>query len=173
MQDEEKDEEEEEEEREEAVSEFNTLFNRLMKSARTHAGAPSRKAGRPQEAEPVREEEELLEEGLVRARTMEDLESLVHDGAAEETAVSVSHPAGTDTASAPRSKEKRKEIDPSEVLTKDANVIKVPLAPTLLEGDDGEEEEVSPGTKARLLLQPFPALRPGFFPLKKNERASR
>lgn len=134
------------------MSEFNTLFNRLMKNTSTHTQPPQlHKVSRAREAESECEEEELLDEGLVRARTMEDLEALVHDGTAEEAAVSVSHPASVETPSEPHSK-KKKEIDPSEVLTKHANMIKVPLAPTLLEGDDGEEEEVSPGVKTRLLL---------------------
>lgn len=146
-------EEEEEEEQEEVVSEFNTLFNRLMKGARTPTEPPV-KASRAQEAELVlEEEEELLDEGPVRTRTMEDLEALVHDGAAEETAVCVSRPALVDTASEPHSsKKKKKEIDPSEVLTKDANVITVPLVPTLVEGDEAEEEEVRRGVKSHPLL---------------------
>lgn len=147
---EEEKEDEEEEEQEEVVSEFNTLFNRLIKSVRTPTEPPPGKAGQTREL--VHEEEGLLDEGLVRACTMEDLEALVHDGIAEETAVSVSHAAGLDMASEPQSKKKKKEIDPSEVLTKDANVIKVPLAPALVEGDEGEEEEVSEGMKTRLLL---------------------
>lgn len=143
------------------MSEFNTLFNRLMKStcAPTGPPPPPGKASRAQEVEPVQEEEEeLLDEGLVRACTMEDLEALVHDGTARDTVVSVTHVASTDTASEPHSKKKKTEIDPSEVLTKNANVIKVPLAPKLVEGDEGEEEEVSRGMKTRLLLHLHPVL---------------
>lgn len=142
-------EEDEEEEEEEVVSEFNTLFNRLMKSTRTptEPPPPQGRASRMREAELAHDEEGLLDETPVRACTMEDLEALVHHGTAEETAASASHAAGVDTSSEPRSEKekKKKEIDPSEVLTKDANVITVPLAPTLVEGEEGEEEEVSRG----------------------------
>ncbi|XP_058239511.1 U3 small nucleolar RNA-associated protein 14 homolog A isoform X2 [Hemibagrus wyckioides] len=132
-------EEEEEEEEQEVVSEFNTLFNRLMKNSRTsmEPPPPPGKPARTEEVELEQEEEALLDEGLVRARTMEDLEGLVHDGIAEESVASVPHAASVDAASEPHSRRK-KEIDPREVLTKDANVIKVPLAPTLLEGEEEE-----------------------------------
>lgn len=138
--------EEEEEEQEAVVSEFNTLFNRLMKNARTSTKPPV-KARQPEEAALEHADEGLLDEVPVRVRTMEDLEALVHDGTVEESLPSVSHATGVDATSEPRSteeekkKKKKKEIDPSEVLTKDANMIKVPLAPTLLEGEEGEEEE--------------------------------
>ncbi|KAI5615751.1 U3 small nucleolar RNA-associated protein 14-like A [Silurus asotus] len=139
--DEEEEEDDEEEEQEEIVSEFNTLFNRLMKRPQKRTEPPSRKATQVQEAELLHEEEGLLDEGLVHARTVEDLEDLGHDGIVEKEAVSGSYAASVDTASEPHGKKKRKEIDPSEVLTKNANAIKVPLAPTLVEGDEGEEEE--------------------------------
>ncbi|KAF4072823.1 hypothetical protein AMELA_G00251930 [Ameiurus melas] len=160
VQEEETAEEDEEEEEEEVVSEFNTLFNRLMKSTRTPTEPPPQgKASRTQEAELAHDEEGLLDEGPVRARTMEDLEALVHDGSAEETAASASRAAGVDTSSEPQSekkntKEKKREIDPSEVLTKDANVITVPLAPTLVEGEEGEEEE-GPSTQMSIIKEAF------------------
>ncbi|KAF7688455.1 hypothetical protein HF521_013262 [Silurus meridionalis] len=138
---EEEEENDEEEEQEEIVSEFNTLFNRLMKRPQKRTEPPSRKVTQVQEAELIHEEEGLLDEGLVHARTVEDLEDLGHDGIVEKEAVSGSYAASVDTASEPHGKKKRKEIDPSEVLTKNANAIKVPLAPTLVEGDEGEEEE--------------------------------
>ncbi|XP_060719092.1 U3 small nucleolar RNA-associated protein 14 homolog A [Tachysurus vachellii] len=138
VQNEAEEEEEEEEEQEEVVSEFNTLFNRLMNTRTATEPPPAGKAAHVEEAELTHEEEGLLDEGLVRARTMEDLEALVHDGIAEESVVAVPHAASVDTASEPRST-KKKEIDLSEVLTKDANVIKVPLAPTVQEGDEEEE----------------------------------
>lgn len=141
------------------MSEFNSLFNRLMKSARTPTEPPPGKAGQTQEVELVHEEEGLLDEGLVHARTMEDLEALEHDGIVKEMAVSVSHAAGSDTASEPHSTKKKKEIDPSEVLTKDAAVIKVALVPTLVEGDEGEEEEVSEGMKTPFMFSTFPQSR--------------
>lgn len=158
VQEEEMVEEDEEEEEEEVVSEFNTLFNRLMKSTRTptEPPPPQGRASRMREAELAHDEEGLLDETPVRACTMEDLEALVHHGTAEETAASASHAAGVDTSSEPRSEKekKKKEIDPSEVLTKDANVITVPLAPTLVEGEEGEEEE-GPSTQMSIIKEAF------------------
>uniref|UniRef100_A0A8B9HB39 UTP14C small subunit processome component n=1 Tax=Astyanax mexicanus TaxID=7994 RepID=A0A8B9HB39_ASTMX len=130
----EEEEEEEEEEAEEVVSEFNSLFNRLMKSNTTPA-VPDQNEG-----------EELLDEGLVRVQTMEDLEALRKDRT-NEANQEASVPA-TDTPTAPESaseppnkkKRRRKEIDLKKVLTKQATVVKVPLAPTVLEEE--EEEEV-------------------------------
>uniref|UniRef100_W5KGY4 UTP14A small subunit processome component n=1 Tax=Astyanax mexicanus TaxID=7994 RepID=W5KGY4_ASTMX len=130
----EEEEEEEEEEAEEVVSEFNSLFNRLMKSNTTPA-VPDQNEG-----------EELLDEGLVRVQTMEDLEALRKDRT-NEANQEASVPA-TDTPTAPESaseppnkkKRRRKEIDLKKVLTKQATVVKVPLAPTVLEEEEEEEE---------------------------------
>lgn len=141
----EKGEEDEEEEQQEVVSEFNSLFKRLMKKSRTPTEPPPPplgKAARAPEAELAPEEEGLLDEGLVRARTVEDLEALVHDGTVEESGECASHAAAMSPASEPQSTHKKKKvIDPREVLTKNAAVIKVPLAPTLMEGEEEEEEE--------------------------------
>ncbi|XP_049321179.1 U3 small nucleolar RNA-associated protein 14 homolog A [Astyanax mexicanus] len=130
----EEEEEEEEEEAEEVVSEFNSLFNRLMKSNTTPA-VPDQNEG-----------EELLDEGLVRVQTMEDLEALRKDRT-NEANQEASVPA-TDTPTAPESaseppnkkKRRRKEIDLKKVLTKQATVVKVPLAPTVLEEEEEEAE---------------------------------
>ncbi|XP_036436531.1 U3 small nucleolar RNA-associated protein 14 homolog A [Colossoma macropomum] len=125
-------EEEEEEEEEVVVSEFNSLFNRLMKSG----SAPTV----PEQT--GAEGAELLDEGLVRVRNMDDLEALQQDVVMETTqpAPTSATPApSVEAKSGPPKKKKKKGIDPNEVLTKEAKVIKVPLAPTVLEE---EEEEV-------------------------------
>ncbi|XP_066518447.1 U3 small nucleolar RNA-associated protein 14 homolog A [Hoplias malabaricus] len=133
---EEEEQEEEEEEEEEVVSEFNSLFNRLM----NRDGTKGAEQSGTKEAESVaEEEEELLEEGLVRVQTMDDIEALEQDavnvtGNKRPPAASAAKP----PTSEPPNKKKKKEIDLSEVLTKDTKVVKVALAPTMLE----EEEEV-------------------------------
>ncbi|KAL7835059.1 hypothetical protein SRHO_G00293060 [Serrasalmus rhombeus] len=126
------DEDKEEEEEEVVVSEFNSLFNRLMKSSR----AP------PVPEQTGAEEAELLDEGLIRVRTMDDLEALQQDVVMDTTqpAPASATPAPSmETTSEPPKKKKKKGINPNEVLTKEAKVIKMPLAPTVVEE---EEEEV-------------------------------
>ncbi|KAL7838043.1 hypothetical protein AOLI_G00264470 [Acnodon oligacanthus] len=124
---------EEEEEEEVVVSEFNSLFNRLMKSG----SAP------PVPEQTGAEGAELLDEGLVRVRNMDDLEALQQDVVMETTqpapASATPAPSMETTSEPPKKKKKKKGIDPNEVLTKEAKVIKMPLAPTVV---DEEEEEV-------------------------------
>ncbi|XP_017558397.1 U3 small nucleolar RNA-associated protein 14 homolog A [Pygocentrus nattereri] len=127
------DEDKEEEEEEVVVSEFNSLFNRLMKSS----SVP------PVPEQTGAEEAELLDEGLVRVRTMDDLEALQQDVVMDTTqpapASATPAPSMETTSEPPKKKKKKKGIDPNEVLTKEAKVIKMPLAPTVVEE---EEEEV-------------------------------
>ncbi|XP_072548664.1 U3 small nucleolar RNA-associated protein 14 homolog A [Salminus brasiliensis] len=126
------DDEDEEEEEQEVVSEFNNLFNRLMKKSNPVPAVQEQTDG-----------EELLDEGLVRVRTMEDLEALGQDIPVEtsrpELVSETGTPSAVSTSEPPNKKKKKKEIDPNEVLTKEAKVIKVPLVPTVVEE---EEEEV-------------------------------
>uniref|UniRef100_A0AAR2IKC6 UTP14C small subunit processome component n=1 Tax=Pygocentrus nattereri TaxID=42514 RepID=A0AAR2IKC6_PYGNA len=86
---------------------------------------------------------ELLDEGLVRVRTMDDLEALQQDVVMDTTqpapASATPAPSMETTSEPPKKKKKKKGIDPNEVLTKEAKVIKMPLAPTVVEE---EEEEV-------------------------------
>ncbi|XP_067263920.1 U3 small nucleolar RNA-associated protein 14 homolog A isoform X3 [Chanodichthys erythropterus] len=115
--------EEEEEEEEVDVSEFNTLF-KLMRREKT------------QEAPEVGEE---LLEGPNRIRNMEDLEVL-DEGLEPQPIVAPSLPqtAVVEATSEPTNK-KSKEIDLNEVLTKEANVIKVPFLPTVVEEEHDEQ----------------------------------
>ncbi|XP_026881323.2 U3 small nucleolar RNA-associated protein 14 homolog A isoform X1 [Electrophorus electricus] len=140
--DEEEDDEEEDDEEEgaEVVSEFNSLFNRLMQSGRAE----------PQQIQA--EEAELLDEGLVYVRTMDDLEALGQDEmAGPSNAVPDPH---TQTPSAEATTEppskKKKEIDPKEVLTKEAKTITVPLVLTAV-----EEEEESFAEQAAIIKEAF------------------
>uniref|UniRef100_A0A4W4G985 UTP14C small subunit processome component n=1 Tax=Electrophorus electricus TaxID=8005 RepID=A0A4W4G985_ELEEL len=133
-------EEDDEEEGAEVVSEFNSLFNRLMQSGRAE----------PQQIQA--EEAELLDEGLVYVRTMDDLEALGQDEmAGPSNAVPDPH---TQTPSAEATTEppskKKKEIDPKEVLTKEAKTITVPLVLTAV-----EEEEESFAEQAAIIKEAF------------------
>lgn len=132
--DKEEEEEEDEEEEEEDVSEFNTLF-RLMRSEKTLEGPNQTPQGLNS---PDREDEEgLLNEGQIRVRNIEDLEVLAEDVDPQPIAVpSLPQTAVGEATSEPPNK-KRREIDLKEVLTKDAQVVKVPFLPTVV------EEEVS------------------------------
>lgn len=116
-------EEEEEEEEEEDVSKFNTLFN-LMRSEKTQEGQE--------------DGEELLDEGQVRVRNMEDLEVLGEVFEPQANTPSVPQTAVTNKTSEPQNK---KEISLSEVLTKEAKVIKVPFLPTVVEHEEMEPDE--------------------------------
>ncbi|XP_005165685.1 uncharacterized protein isoform X1 [Danio rerio] len=122
--DEEEEKEEEEEEEEEDVSKFNSLFN-LMRSEKTQKGQE--------------DGEELLDEGQVRVRNMEDLEDLGEGFEPQpSTTPSVTQTAIADKTSEPQNK---KGISLSEVLTKEAKVIKVPFLPTVVEHEETEHDE--------------------------------
>ncbi|XP_057213690.1 U3 small nucleolar RNA-associated protein 14 homolog A isoform X1 [Triplophysa rosa] len=119
-----------EEEEEEDVSQFNTLF-KLMSSEKTHEG--------PAPTQDQQEDEEQLDEGQLRVRSMEDLEVLeeVSDPRpGTPAAPSMPQP----TASDPLAKRSKREIDLSEVLTKEAKTIKVALTPTVVEDEEREEQ---------------------------------
>ncbi|XP_030648367.1 U3 small nucleolar RNA-associated protein 14 homolog A [Chanos chanos] len=122
----------------EEVSEFNTLFTRLMNSSK----GPAASAGEQGEAEG------LLEEGLVRVQTLEDLEDLAEDVGAVEPSEPASKPSTetpgpSEEPSEPPSKKNKKEIDPNTVLTKDATSIKVPLTPTVVENEEDHDEQTN------------------------------
>ncbi|XP_076867612.1 U3 small nucleolar RNA-associated protein 14 homolog A [Brachyhypopomus gauderio] len=136
----EEEEEEEEEEGAEVVSEFNSLFNRLMQS------------GRAQPQQVQAQGEELLDEGLVHVRTMDDLEALEEDeiaGPSKPAPDSATPTPSTGATTEPPSK-KKKGIDPNEVLTKEAKSIVVPLVPTMM-----EEEEESFAEQAAVIKEAF------------------
>uniref|UniRef100_A0A4W5QNM2 UTP14A small subunit processome component n=1 Tax=Hucho hucho TaxID=62062 RepID=A0A4W5QNM2_9TELE len=91
----------------------------------------------------------LLEEGLVRVRTLEDVELLSQDVSASDPApLTTTQTPGTEetdtqsaTQQADKKRKRKKMIDPNEVLTKEAKVIKMPLAPTAVEDVEGKEEQ--------------------------------
>ncbi|KAI2664036.1 hypothetical protein H4Q32_002154 [Labeo rohita] len=125
--------EEEAEEEEEDVSEFNTLF-RLMRSEKTVEG--------PKHTPGQEVEEELLNEGEIQVRNMEDLELLGEDVEPQPTAeASLPQTAAEEDTSEPLNKKKR-EIDLQEVLTKEAKAVRVPFLPTVIE-DEEQGEQIS------------------------------
>ncbi|KAA0716259.1 U3 small nucleolar RNA-associated protein 14 -like protein A [Triplophysa tibetana] len=117
------------EEEEEDVSQFNTLF-KLMSSEKTHEG--------PALTQDQQEDEEQLDEGQLRVRNMEDLEGLEVSDPLPGTAAPPLMP--QPTASEPTAKKSKREIDLSEVLTKEAITIKVAMKPTVLEDEEHEEQ---------------------------------
>ncbi|MGH0182287.1 UNVERIFIED_CONTAM: hypothetical protein FKN15_009100 [Acipenser sinensis] len=142
------------------VSEFNSLFQRLVGNKPKNQAA--KRAARPpapqeegesqeqgKEDSEEREEPPLLDETLTRVQTMEDLEHLEREETLEaevpEPESTVTGP-GTETeeekpASKAGKRKRKKVIDPEEVLTRQAKVIKVPSAPTAIEDEEGDEEQ--------------------------------
>ncbi|KAK6473666.1 U3 small nucleolar RNA-associated protein 14-like protein A-like [Huso huso] len=145
---------------EEDVSEFNSLFQRLVgNKPKTQAAKRAARPPAPQgegesqeqgkEDSEEREEPPLLDETLTRVQTMEDLEHLEREETLEaevpEPESTVTGP-GTETeeekpASKAVKRKRKKVIDPEEVLTRQAKVIKVPSAPTAIEDEEGDEEQ--------------------------------
>ncbi|KAK6316749.1 hypothetical protein J4Q44_G00121490 [Coregonus suidteri] len=90
--------------------------------------------------------EENEEEGLVRVRILEDVELLSQDISASDPAPPTTQTPSTDetdpqSATQQADKKRKKMIDPNEVLTKEAKVIKVPLAPTAVEDVEDKDEQ--------------------------------
>ncbi|CAB1333094.1 unnamed protein product [Coregonus sp. 'balchen'] len=124
------------------LSEFTSLFHGLVKNhVEPPAELPKAGAGVGQGESPA-----LLEEGLVRVRTLEDVELLSQDVSANDPAPLITQTPSTEEtdpqSATQQTKRKRKRvIDPNEVLTKEAKVIKVPLAPTAVEDVEDKEEQ--------------------------------
>ncbi|XP_041111819.1 U3 small nucleolar RNA-associated protein 14 homolog A-like isoform X2 [Polyodon spathula] len=143
---------------EEDVSEFNSLFQRLVgNKPKTQAAKRAARPPAPQgegesqeqrkEDSEEREEPPLLEESLTRVQTMENLENLERE---ETLEAEVPEPDSTMTGPGIQTEEekptskagkRKKVIDPEEVLTRQAKVIKVPSAPTAIEDEEGDEEQ--------------------------------
>ncbi|XP_067084773.1 U3 small nucleolar RNA-associated protein 14 homolog A isoform X2 [Osmerus mordax] len=134
---------------EEDLSEFTSLYQGITNSQKSQSQEAQPEPG--QGAVLTEEAPGLLEETLVRIRTLEDVEMLSQNPLhiegnqpsppvdqspnIEETAL----PCGTQKAG--KKMKRKKGIDPNEVLTKEAKMIKVPLAPTAVEDENGEEEQ--------------------------------
>ncbi|KAJ7996270.1 hypothetical protein DPEC_G00235350 [Dallia pectoralis] len=122
------------------ISEFSSLFRGLAKN---HVEAPKSGTG-PLVGQT--ESPALLDEGLTRVRTMEDVELLSQDVCELPPQTTMTQTTDqTEPQSATKQalgKRKRKKmIDPNEVLTKEAKVIKVPYTPTAIEDNEDTEDQ--------------------------------
>lgn len=115
------------------LSEFTSLFRGLA-DVRREAEA---KASAGTEAPPQ------LEEGLRRVRTLDDVELLSQEPPAVDAA-SVQPPPAEDlpseAQSAGRKRKRKRGIELKQVLTKETKDIRVPLAPTVEDPEDSEEQ---------------------------------
>ena len=135
---------------EEDLSEFTSLYQGIANSKQKSQSQEAQPEPIPGPgAVPTEEAPGLLEETLVRIRTLEDVEMLSQNPLdiegdqplppvdqspnIEETAL----PCGTQKAG--KKMKRKRGIDPNEVLTKEAKMIKVPLVPTAVEDENGEE----------------------------------
>ncbi|KAJ8276452.1 hypothetical protein COCON_G00082040 [Conger conger] len=135
------DNDDDDEEVEDEVSEFNSLFQKLAEKEQVAVieEATTNNAGAESCEEPA-----LLEEGLTRLRSLEDMDLLSQDVSIEtgEPAVQSSVTAASEETAIPQLKKKKKNmIDCNEVLTKEAKVIKIHIAPTAIEEEEENEEE--------------------------------
>ncbi|KAK1902741.1 U3 small nucleolar RNA-associated protein 14 like B [Dissostichus eleginoides] len=122
---------------EEELSEFTSLFRGIADS--------SREAEMPEGAADSchTNPSAQLEEGLVRIRTLEDMELLSQQEPATDEAPA--EPPATEklpsvTPQADKTRKRKRGIELKEVLTKETKVIKVPLAPTIEDTEDSEDK---------------------------------
>ncbi|KAK2839382.1 hypothetical protein Q5P01_013122 [Channa striata] len=125
---------------EEELSEFRSLFQGLTYS---HQDAEIEQAGAAAGGSHM---DTQLEEGLIRIRTLEDVELLSHEKSVTDEAPAQPQLLPTTETLPPATLEKGKNrkrkrgIELEEVLTKDAKVIKVSLAPTVEDTEDADEK---------------------------------
>lgn len=129
------DEEEEEapDKEEKELSEFTNLFRGIADGCREAEAEATAGTDTPAQ----------LEEGLRRVRTLEDVELLIQEESAADGAPVQPPPAENLPSAAQKSgrKKKRKRgIELKEVLTKETKDIQVPIAPTVEEPEDSEEQ---------------------------------
>ena len=137
---------EEEEEDEDELSKFTNLFQEL-KDSRMEAEASAMAAeAAAAAAEP---ESAQLQQAVFRIKSLEDMDLLDQEEQAEPAEPNAEEPPpapreGEGAAGRDGKGKRKRGIDLTEVLTKEATVIQVPLAPTTVEGAEGEahgEEE--------------------------------
>lgn len=118
---------------EEQLSEFTSRFRELADDAEQAAAGSSH--GDTQ-----------LEEGLMRIRTLQDVELLSQEkSAAEEAPAQPQPPPATDELPCAdknerKTRKRKRGIELKNVLTKETKVIQVPLAPTVEDTEDADEE---------------------------------
>ncbi|XP_037645731.1 U3 small nucleolar RNA-associated protein 14 homolog A [Sebastes umbrosus] len=130
----------EEDKEEEELSNFTSLFKGI---------ADIRREAEAEEAETNADASHTdtsaqLEEGLMRIRTLEDMELLSQEmSAADEAPAQPQQPAEnlpSATQKAGKNKKRKRGIELKEVLTKEPKVIQVPLAPTVEDTEDSDEK---------------------------------
>ncbi|XP_018602055.2 U3 small nucleolar RNA-associated protein 14 homolog A isoform X1 [Scleropages formosus] len=129
----------------EVVSEFKSLFQKLL--ANGHESTVNKGTGQDAK-ESDAEEPALLDEGLSRVRSLEDVDELLGQGLVREHAEDVAEvkekipTTAEETKNERTDKRKKKKIlDLNDVLTRDAKVISVPLAPTAIGEEEGEGDQ--------------------------------
>ncbi|KAL4648318.1 hypothetical protein GN956_G6624 [Arapaima gigas] len=140
---------EDDDENEDEVSEFNSLFQRLVENGKE----TTVDEGTVQDTNVLDPEEPpLLEEGLSRVRTLEDVDELLNEDLATEggqdyAAVTENVPAPPakeptgQQADKTKKKKKRKVLDCNDVLTKEAKVLSVAMAPTAVDEEEGGDNQ--------------------------------
>ncbi|XP_015253942.1 PREDICTED: U3 small nucleolar RNA-associated protein 14 homolog A-like [Cyprinodon variegatus] len=112
-------------------AEITTPPRRMENNSKDTQGVPSAD---------INDESAQLEEGLERIRTVEDLELLHHEPSAEEKhpGTTKAPPSEGKSVGKLKKKKKKKGIELKEVLTKETNMIKVPLTPTITDSENSE-----------------------------------
>ncbi|KAM4609314.1 U3 small nucleolar RNA-associated protein 14 homolog A [Polymixia lowei] len=128
---------------EEELTEFTSLFQGIEESQR-EAEAEQNKAT----TEICQTEiPDQLEEGLMRLRTLEDMELLSQEESpTDHPPVQTQQPPATEEPASGaqgtnKTKKRKRAIDLQNVLTKEAKVIKVPLAPSVVEDAEEKDEQ--------------------------------
>lgn len=122
---------------EEELSEFTSLFRGL---AQSHQDAEA------EQAEAVASHGDTqLEEGLMRIRTVEDVELLTQEeSATDKEPVEPQPPPATEnlssTEKAGKNRKRKRGIELTKVLTKETKTIQVPLAQTIEDTEDSDEK---------------------------------
>lgn len=120
---------------EEELSEFTSLFRGIAHSHRDAEGASGASHSDTQ-----------LEEGLMRIKTLEDLELLSQEETAKDKApVQAQPPPATEnllpsTEKAGKNRKRKRGIELTEVLTKETKIIQVPLIPTVEDTEDSDKK---------------------------------
>ncbi|XP_078119179.1 U3 small nucleolar RNA-associated protein 14 homolog A [Sander vitreus] len=125
---------------EEELSEFTSLFQGIADSRREAEAEQAEAAADASHTDTSAQ----LEEGLMRIRTLEDVELLSQE-AADEAPVQPQEPPATEnlasaTQKAGKNRKRKRGIELKKVLTKEAKVIQVPLAPTVEDAEDSDEK---------------------------------
>ncbi|XP_059199675.1 U3 small nucleolar RNA-associated protein 14 homolog A [Centropristis striata] len=127
---------------EEELSEFTSLFRDIAESCQETVAEKADTAADVSHMDTSAQ----LEEGLMRIRTLEDVELLSQEkSTTDEAPDQPQHPPATEnmpsaTQKAGKSRKRKRGIELKEVLTKETKVIQVPLAPTI--DDTGDCDEV-------------------------------